>query len=371
MAVKRRDVLKGSALAALSYSGAMLGSSAASAAKTPLSIKVAGYPYNHVRPLIDGTAKVEGCDIDFSVDKIGNLNNHIFAGPRSRGFTEIGLAPFMLAYANDNFRAYSLVPVFPLRVFRHKSIFVHADSGIDHPSQLKGKRIGTPGYSQTSLQWIRGILADEYSLQAEDVEWVVSAKDSSASLSGTVSKHENVFPEGLNVKKGPAGKDEAQLLLDGDVDALFHAIEPKGFQEDNSKIRRLFNDVRAVEQDYFTRTGIFPIMHAVAIRKDLVKQHPWLPESVFNAYSAAKTMAYQKMSKNWFFETLPWFAQEMESTRQLMGENFFPYGIEPNRKALETLFRYSYEQGLAKRELTIEELFDPSTLELTEKSTLI
>ena len=164
----------------------------------------------------------------------------------------------------------------------------------------------------------------------------------------------------------PAGKDESELLVDRDVDALFHALEPRAFVEGNPKVRRLFKDVRAVEQDYYTRTGIFPIMHAVAIRNDLVKEHPWLPEAVFRAYSQAKTMAYQSMGKNWFFETLPWYAQEMENTRQVMGNNFFPYGIEPNRKALETLFRYSHEQGLAQRELTIEELFEPSTLKLME-----
>jgi 4,5-dihydroxyphthalate decarboxylase len=144
---------------------------------------------------MDGTVSIRGCDTTFERDRIGNLNTHAFVGPQTRGVTEIGLGPFILAYTNDGFRDYSLLPIFPLRTFRHKSIFVHADAGIEHPSQLKGKRVGTPGYSQTSLQWIRGILQDEYGVRAQDVEWIVSAKDSGAALAGAVSKNENVFPD--------------------------------------------------------------------------------------------------------------------------------------------------------------------------------
>jgi 4,5-dihydroxyphthalate decarboxylase len=366
MGFNRRDILKGTAFTAASV--LMLQPSRALAGnKDPrLQLIAAGYPYNHVKPFMEGRAKIQGCETEFEIDKIGDLNNHVFSGPQTRGITEIGLAPFMLAYANDNFRDYSLIPVFPLRTFRHKSIFVRTDSGIEHPSQLKGKRIGTPGYSQTSLQWLRGIMQDEYGLRAEDVEWVVSAKDSAVATSGTVSKNENVFPEGLSVRTGPADKDESELLLDRDVDALFHALEPQAFVEGNPNVRRLFSDARATEQDYFARTGIFPIMHAVAIRNDLVKTHPWLPEAVFNAYSESKTMGYSEMRRRWFYETLPWYAQEIEKTESVMGKNFFPYGIEPNRKTLNTLFRYSHEQGLASRQLTIEELFVPSTLKLTE-----
>ena len=366
MTIDRRTLMKAPFFAAAGYAAMKSGSLLAGSNQGTLEIEAAGYPYKHVQALIDGAVSVESSKVDFKLDKIGDLNNHVFVGPRSRAFTEIGLAPFMLAYANDNFREYSLIPVFPLRVFRHKSIFVRSDSGFDNPSQLKGKRIATPGYSQTSLQWIRGIVQDEYGLRAEDVEWIVSAKDSAANLSGTVSKNENVFPDHLEVRTGPAGKDESELLLDGDVDALFHALEPKAFVQGDPRVRRLFKDVKQVEQDYYTKTGIFPIMHAVAVRNDLVKENPWLPAAVFNAYSDAKKIAYQKMQSGWYFETLPWFAQSLEDTKQVMGANFFPYGIEANRKALETLFRYSYEQGLAKRVLTIEELFEPSTLSLIE-----
>jgi 4,5-dihydroxyphthalate decarboxylase len=366
VSINRREVLKGSLASAASLLLTRPNQIFAGNSDRQLELPCAGYPYNHVKAFMTGEAKVDRCKTVFEIDKIGDLNNHIFSGPQTRAVTEVGLAPFMLGYANDNFRAYSLLPVFPFRAFRHKSIFVHADAGIEHPSQLKGKRVATPGYSSTSLQWIRGTLKDEYGVRAEDIEWVVSAKDSSAATSGSVSKNENVFPKGLTVRTGPSGKDESDLLLDRDVDALFHALEPRAFVEGNPKIRRLFSDTRATERDYYARTGIFPIMHAVAIRNDLIDEHPWLPEAVFNAYSESKTIGYAQMRKGHFFETLPWYAQEVEDTQQLMGKNFWPYGIAPNRKALETLFRYSYEQGLASRRLTIEELFVPSTLGLTE-----
>jgi 4,5-dihydroxyphthalate decarboxylase len=366
MRVSRRDTLKGSLVSAASLLLAQPNLGLAGRSGRELELPAAGYPFNHVKAFMTGEAKVEGCKTAFEIDTVGKMNTHIFTGPQTRAVTEVGLAPFMLAYANDNFRDYSLLPVFPFRTFRHRSIFVHADAGIEHPSQLKGKRVATPGYSSTSLQWIRGLLQDEYGVRPEDIEWVVSAKDSAAARSGAPSKNENVFPEGLNVSTGPAGKDESDLLLDREVDALFHAVEPRAYVEGHPKVRRLFSDVRAIEQEYYARTGIFPIMHVVAIRNDLVVEHPWLPKAVFNAYSESKSMAYAEMQKKNFFGTLPWNAQEIEETQQLMGKNFWPYGIEPNRKALETLFRYSHEQGLASRRLTIEELFVPSTLGLAE-----
>ena len=335
-------------------------------ASEPLALTIAGNPYDHVKALMDGTVSIRGCDTTFERDRIGNLNTHAFVGPQTRGVTEIGLGPFILAYTNDGFRDYSLLPIFPLRTFRHKSIFVHADAGIEHPSQLKGKRVGTPGYSQTSLQWIRGILQDEYGVRAQDVEWVVSAKDSGAALAGAVSKNENVFPDDLTVRTGPAGKDESDLLVDRDVDALFHALEPRAFVEGDPRVKRLFPDPRATEQAYFRKTGIFPIMHAVAIRNDLVAQHPGLPRAVFDAYVQSRNADYEAMRKGWYYETIPWYAQELEATKAVMGDNFFPYGMDANRKTLETLFRYSHEQGLASRQVTPEEMFEPSSLEFSD-----
>lgn len=363
----RRDVLKAGALAALAP---LTGSFAmqAFASKARLELKMSGYPHEHVKALMSGMVGIDGANIDFSPGKIGDINSHVFAGPREFAFTEIGLSPYIVAFANEKFRAYSLIPVFPFRTFRHKSIFVHADAGIERPADLKGRRVATPGYSSTSLTWIRGILQDEYGVKPEDVEWVLSAKDSSAAASGAISKQETVMPEGLSFSVGAEGKDESELLVDREVDALFHAAEPRAFVDRHPKVKRLFADPRNVERDYYARTGIFPVMHAVAIRNDLVDEHPWLLKAVFNAYSESKALTYADMRGKWFLRTMPWFAQELEATEALMGENFYPYGTDANRKAVETLLRYMHEQGLASRLLKMEEIFHPAALEFAEGS---
>jgi len=372
----RREFLKTGALSGstLLAGGGLLATSGATASmksnKVPggLDITIAGYPFDHVRPLIDGSVQVEGCNATFEHGKIGDLNTHVFDGPQKLEVTEVGLSPFMLAYANQGFRDYSLIPVFPLRLFRHKSIFINTDSGIRHPEDLKGKRVGTPGYSSTSLTWIRGFLQHEYEVRPEDLEWVVSAADSSAKDAGKMSEQENIQPKGISVSVGPEGKDESDILVDGYVDALFHAAEPRAFTEDHPKIKRLLPNPRKTERDYYSRTGIFPIMHAVAVRNDIIDKHPWLPEAVFNAYAQAKQVRYDEMQMGWVLGTLPWYGQELEETRAVMGENFWPYGIEDNLKTLNALFQYSHEQGLAKKRLSVEELFHPSTLHFTDLS---
>ena len=335
----------------------------------PLPITVSGYRVDRTAALFDGRVGIKGCDVTFREDAIGDMNTHVFSGPGTREVTEIGLHPFMLAYANEDFRAYTLLPIFVLRQFRHKSVFIRTDRGIERPEDLRGRRIGTPGYSSTSLTWIRGIFEDEYGLKQTDVEWVIAAGDSSADAAGKASAQENRLPDGVSITAGPDGLDDSDLLEQGVVDALFHAVEPRGYQEGNPLIGRLFPNHRRVEQDYFKRTGIFPIMHAIAIRRDVVAEHPWLPKAVFDGFVEAKAMAYRQMSRlGWAINMLPWFGQELEDTQRLMGENFYPYGMKRNRKTLETLFRYSYAQGLARRELTVEELFEPSSLSFEDSA---
>jgi 4,5-dihydroxyphthalate decarboxylase len=374
----RRDFIKQAAVTAGAV-GALsaCGKGATSPAKEPggsttqlkdgLPITVAGYPFDRVQALVDGRVSIEGCSLTFQKGSIGDLNTHVISGPQTIEVTEIGLHPYMLAVANDGFRDYSLLPIFPLRTFRHKSIFIRTDRGIDKPEDLRGRTIATPGYSSSSLTWIRGMLEDEYGVTPQDVTWVVSKKDSSADVSGTVSKQENVIPDGIEVVEGPPGLDESDLLESGEVDALFHAIEPRAFIEGDPIVARLFPDTRQAERAYFAKTGIFPIMHAVAVRNAVIDENPWIVEAVVNAYSKAKQMNMEHLKKmGWAMISLPWFSDELEETRELMGDNFWPYGIEPNRKTLETLFRYSYEQGLASRELTIEELFHPGSLAFSE-----
>ncbi len=335
--------------------------------KKKLRLKMAGYNFDRLAALVDGRVGVEGCDVAFEVAAIGDMNTDVFSGPQARDVTEIGLHPFMLAYANEGFRDYTLLPVFPLRQFRHKSVFIRNDRGIKKPQDLRGKTIATPGYSSTSLTWIRGIFQDEYGIAPKDVQWIVARKDSSAKDAGKVSKQEKVLPAGIPIKEGPEGMDESDLIEAGEVDALFHAAEPRAYIQRHPNVARLFPDYRSAERAYFKKTGVFPIMHTVAIKRSTVQENPWLVQAVFNAYSKAKQLNYDYMAKSaWAYESLPWFAQEFEETRALMGDNYYSYGIAPNRKTLETLMRYSYDQGLAQRLLTVEELFHPASLDLVE-----
>jgi 4,5-dihydroxyphthalate decarboxylase len=334
------------------------------ATEKKLPITIAGYRLDRVEALYEGSVQVKGCDAAFVTDSIGAMNTNIFSGPHDREVSEVGLHPYMLAYANDGFRKYSLLPIFPIRVFRHKSIFVRADGDVKKPQDLRGRKVATPGFSSTSLTWIRGIIQHEYGVRPDEIKWVISAKDSSAGVSGKMSRQEDVRPEGLSISIGAEGKDESDLLLDGDVDAIFHAAEPKAYVQGDERVVRLFPDFRKVEHDYYAKTGIFPIMHAVAIRNDVIEQHPWLPRAVFDAYVEAKQKMYIQMDKmGWAMNSIPWFAKELEETKALMGDNFWSYGISQNRKPLEALFQYSYEQALAKKHLKVEDVFLPESLE--------
>jgi 4,5-dihydroxyphthalate decarboxylase len=366
----RRSFLGASAASAIG--AATLGASAWADDKQNagvLPISIAGYPYERVRAIQDGRVQVAGCKVNFETSKIGEMNQHVFSGPRTRDVTEVGLIPYLLAFCNGGFRDYQLLPMFVLKVFRHKSIFVHTDRGITRPEDLRGRKVATVGYSSSGLTWIRGLLQDEYGVKPEDIRWVLTAKDSAKGQTGGVSKWEKLLPpKSVSMTRAPDGKDDSALLLEGAVDAIFHPAEPQAYVDRHPKVDRLFSDPRKVERAYFKKTGIFPIMHLVAIRSELAKAEPWLPKAVFEAYSSAKQLDYDEMRRiRWAYSALPWHGQEFNETRDLMGENFYSYGIKQNRKALETVFRYLHQQGLAKRELTIKELFPPSTLELADK----
>ena len=331
-----------------------------------LSIKVAGYNYDRIRAIKDGIVSIEGAEVSFTVENIYDLNRYVFGPEKRYEVTEMGLIPYISQYINNDFRDYTLIPVFISRIFRHRNVFVHVDSGIEKPEDLIGKKIGTPGYGMSANTWIRGFLLDEYGIKADDFQWIQTTKSSDGgTLNSDLGKY--YFGDDFPLEIGPEGVDESELLLSGQCDALITAITPKAFLDGNPKIKRLFPDVKAAEIDYYKKTQLFPIMHVVAIRNDVIEEHPWLPKAVFEMYSKAKQKAYADLETTTSLKvTLPWVTQEFEDTRKLMGKNYWKYGIEANRKELESIMRYVYEQGLVKRQITFEELFVPSTLELKE-----
>lgn len=330
-----------------------------------LSLKIAGYDYDRVRAIMDGQVTAEGADVSFNVEDIYALSSYAFGPEKKYEVTEIGLIPYITKYINDGFRDYTLIPVFILRLFRHRNVFVHADSGIEKPEDLRGKRVGTPGYGMSANTWIRGFLLDEYGVKADDMQWIETTKSSDGGATNTVlGKY--YFADDFPLVKGPPDVDESELLLSGECDALITAITPSAFLEGNPKIQQIFPDVRTAEMEYYRKTQIFPIMHVIAILTDVLKENPWLAKAVFEMYSKAKLEAYTNLESLESRVTLPWVTQEFEDTRRLMGKNFWKYGIEANRKELELIMRYVYEQGLVKRHLKFEELFHPSTLQLLE-----
>jgi 4,5-dihydroxyphthalate decarboxylase len=197
------------------------------------------------------------------------------------------------------------------------------------------------------------------------LRWIETTKSSDGgSLNTGLGKY--YFADDFPLVKGPPDVDESELLLSGECDALITAITPSAFLEGNPKIKQIFPDVRTAEMEYYRKTQLFPIMHVIAIRTDVLKENPWLAEAVFEMYSTAKLAAYTNLESLESMVTLPWVTQEFEDTRRLMGGNFWKYGIEANRKELELIMRYVHEQGLVKRRLKFEELFHPSTLQLLE-----
>ena len=366
--INRRNLFK-TALAGAAAAALNLGDGPTSQAadnKNP-QIGIAGYAYDRVRAIQDGRLGLDGCDIQFHVEDIYAVNRYVFGSEKKYEVSEIGLIPYLTKYANEDFRAYTLIPIFISRIFRHRNIFVRTDRGIEKPEDLRGKRVGTPGYGMSACTWIRGFLQDLHGVKPEDMQWIETTKSSDKGKLNEGKFGRYLFPDNFPFKRGPAGVDESEMIIAGDVDALITAITPKAFLDRHPKVKRLYPDFRTAEQAYYSQTGVFPIMHAVAIRRDFADANPELPKKLFALYSQAKQATYDDLETTTSLKvTLPWVTQEFEDTRALMGNNFWPYGVKANRKELELVMRYIHEQGLAKRRLKVEEVFHPSTLELQD-----
>lgn len=364
--ISRRDCFRAVAAGSLGALAAGTTRTVEAADKAIPELTIAGYAYDRVRAIQDGRLGIDGFDLRFQPEDIYSLNRQVYGPEQTYEVSETGLIPYVMRYANEDFRAYTLIPVFISRTFRHRNIYVRTDRGIEKPEDLRGKRVATPGYAMSSHTWIRGMLQDMYGVNPGDMQWIETTESSDG---GKVSSGYEAFflPDDYPIEKGPPGVDESEMIIAGDVDALVTAIEPQAYKEGHPKVRLLFPNVQATEQEYFKTTGVFPIMHVVAVRKDFAEAHPELPEALFSLYSQAKQVAYQDLETVGALKvTLPWVLQELEETRAIMGDNYWKYGVEANRKELELVMRYTHEQGLAKRRLTVEEVFHPSTLKLAE-----
>jgi 4,5-dihydroxyphthalate decarboxylase len=272
---------------------------------------------------------------------------------------EMSLSSYVLSLFQAD-PAFIAIPVFPSRMFRHSCIYVNRGRGVRTPRDLIGKRVGLPEYQLTACVWIRGILADEHDLPIDSVVYATGGLEEP----GRPEKVPLDLPPAIRVE--PIGADQtlASMIASGGIDALYTPRVPSTFSTGKDDVTRLFEDFATVEHDYFRRGGVFPIMHTVVITRGVYDRHPWVAQSLYKAFRAAQQYAYEALGETAALTTmLPWLPAHVDEARRVMGDDFWPYGIERNRHALTTFLRYSHEQGLAKRRLEPEQLFAPETLE--------
>ena len=318
-----------------------------------LPITIATWDYDRVRALVDGRVRVEGCDVNYLTMPVEECFERAYFHGEFE-VAEIGFSPYLIALSRG-IPPYVAVPAFLSRMFRHSCTYIRTDRGIIGPADLRGKRIGVPEYQMSAVMWFRGMLKDEFSIEARDMTWVQGGLE----VPGRRDKFPLNLAEGFPLEAAPAGRSLSSLLADGELDAVMSARRPSCFVAGHPKVARLYPDYRAAERDYYRRTGIFPIMHAVGVRRDVLERHPWLAASVYKAFAQAKLLADAEFAETTALKIgLPWVNAEFDATRELMGEDFWSYGLNAaNRRTLETMARYSYEQGLAVRLLAVEEMF--------------
>jgi 4,5-dihydroxyphthalate decarboxylase len=324
-------------------------------------ITIACGNYDRTRAIRDGRVKVEGCAATYLPLYPEEI---FFRAFRYQEFdvSELSFSSFIRTVAAGN-SAYIGVPAFVSRIFRHSGIYIRSDAGIRGPADLRGKRIGLPEYQITAVVWMRGMMQHEYGVSPAEIHWRSGGQEEPGRHERTPLKP----IEGVDLQPIEDHQTLVGMLRDGELDALFTARAPSSFLAGEPHIARLFPDTRAAEKAYFKKTGLFPIMHLVGIRKALVEQYPWLPTSVYKAFCEAKALAMADLRDvNALMVTLPWLEAETAETMAAMGRDFWKYGIGENRAEIEALTRYSYEQGLIERKVGVEELFARSTFEISK-----
>lgn len=321
-----------------------------------LNLSLAVGPYDRTRALIDGSVQIDGvtaAGMTLSPEEI------FFRAFRQAEFDicELSLSSFTVKTAQGNC-PYVGVPAFVSRAFRHTAIYVRTDR-IKKPEDLKGKRVGLPEYQLTANVWARAILEDDHGVKPSDIQWVRGGIEDADRPEKIAIK----LPPNVKLEDAPAGKSISRLLAEGTIDG-FIAPRPPSLPEGTPNVGWLFADPVAAAKDYYKRTGIFPIMHLVGVRRELAERNPWLPGAVFKAFEQAKKAALDLLSDTSATKvTLPFVEERLIEARALMGKDFWSYGLEPNRTTLESFLKHHHAQGLSPRLVKPEELFHPGTLE--------
>ncbi|WP_258382456.1 ABC transporter substrate-binding protein [Streptomyces sp. NTH33] len=321
-----------------------------------MNLTVACGPYDRTAALADGRVRVPGVDLTWlplSAEEI------FFRMARHGEFSasEMSLSSYTLTLERD--RPFVAIPVFPSRTFRHHAVYVNADSDYTHPAQLKGKTVGIPEYQMTAAVWMRGIFAEHYGLPVDSVSY----RTGGLLEPGRIEKLAISVP-GVDIAPIPAEKNLSDMLAVGEIDALYTARMPRHFADGTHRVRRLWADPATAEKEYFERTGIFPIMHTVVLRRDVYERDRWLARTLTDAFHQAKELADRALDETVALAgMLPWGHLAAQSARKVMGEDIWPYGLAPNHACLTAFLRYLHDQGLTGRLLAPEELFAPETHE--------
>jgi 4,5-dihydroxyphthalate decarboxylase len=326
----------------------------------PLELSLATWDHDRALPLHDGRVRVPG--VTFQSHILPTTQLFPLAVQEARfDVTELSLSSYLLQLSQGT-SAYTAIPAFLSRAFRHGGYYGRAGSGIGTPADLAGKRVGVPEYQMTAALWMRGILADEYGVDPSRIHWRTGALDEGV-------RHERLaleLPEGMQVMPIRDGETLQQLLLDGQLDGLLAPKPPQAWLDGDPRIRRLVADPQQAEHDWHARTGFFPIMHVVALRRTLAEAHPWLPMALYEGFVAARDLATARLRDVWLGSanrvSLPWLGDCVERTLAAFGPDWWSYGFAANRAELDTVARYSREQHLAVRRLEPEEMFHASVL---------
>jgi len=322
-----------------------------------IRMTLACWNYDRTCALADGSVRPNGIELTYL-----NLppEETFFRMLRYREFevAEMSLSSYTVSLFQEA-PPFIAIPVFPSRMFRHASIFVSTKSGVREPRDLIGKRVGNPEYQLTALVWIRGILSDEYGIAPGAVEYWTGGEEQ-------VGREEKVsldLPLEFKVRRIRPDQTLSQMLADGELDALYAPRIPSTFFSRPKDVRRLFEDYAEAERAYYRKTKIFPIMHTVVVRRDIYTAHPWVAQTLYKAFVESQRSIYKDVHETAALKLmLPWLNVHVEELRREMGDEWWPYGFEPNRQVLETFLRYHHEQGLSKSRLRPEDLFAPETL---------
>jgi len=320
-------------------------------AKLPLCLAIG--EYDHVRDVLDGTVPVEGVDLTVLRLPVEEMF-HRFLVHEEFDVSEASLAKMVALAATDD-RRFVVLPVFTSRVFRHSSIYVRGEGRIASPGDLAGARVGVPEWAQTAAVWSRGLLAHEFGVDLASIHW----HQAGVNDAGRREKVELALPAGFRLDV-VADRTLSDMLLEGDLDAVLSARPPAPFDRGDPRVRRLFPGYREVEIAYARKTGIFPIMHAVAMRREVYERDRWLAMNLFKAFTEAKRRSLARAADIAVsHHPLPWVPDGLRLSRELFGDDPWPYGVEANRITLDAFLRYAFEQGVSRRRLTVDELFVP------------